>query len=235
MSEAVALVMAKAPVPGQVKTRLGARVGAEAAASLAAAALMDSIDACELAFGPDRCYLAVDGDLAAATDARALTRRLRAWTTLSQRGGDFGRRLAHAHLDVAALGRTAVVQIGMDTPQATAQDLRDVADALPACDAVLGPAEDGGWWVLGLNDPRLARRLAGVAMSTARTGADTHAALVGAGARVATAATLRDVDEVEDADHVAALAPDLRFSRLWATQVASRCSETSARSPGERS
>ncbi len=134
---------------------------------------------------------------------------------LPQRGSDFGRRLAHAHRDVAALARAAVVQIGMDTPQATSADLRDVAEALAESDAVLGPADDGGWWVLGLNDPRLARCLAGVEMSTARTGADTRAALVAAGARVATTRTLRDVDEVEDAQSVAELAPDLRFSRLW--------------------
>ena len=54
-----ALVMAKAPVPGRVKTRLGARVGMEVAAELAAAALLDTIAACRSAFA--ECHLALDG------------------------------------------------------------------------------------------------------------------------------------------------------------------------------
>ncbi|MGA9745995.1 MAG: hypothetical protein WBQ50_00920, partial [Nocardioides sp.] len=76
----VALIMAKAPVPGRAKTRLGARVGPEAAAALATAALADSIAACEAAFGTDRCYLALEGDLGEATGGRDLVDRLRGWT-----------------------------------------------------------------------------------------------------------------------------------------------------------
>ncbi len=67
-----------------------------------------------------------------------------------QRGDGFAQRLAHAHADVAALPARPVVQIGMDTPHAGPDDLAAVADAVGrGNDAVLGPAEDGGWWVLG--------------------------------------------------------------------------------------
>jgi uncharacterized protein len=212
----VALAVAKAPVPGLVKTRLAAAVGDEAAALLAAAALLDTIDACEAAFGADRCHLALDGDLADAVDGAAIAGRLRRWTLTPQRGDGFGERLAGAHADAAGHGDGGiVVQVGMDTPQVPAAVLREVAALGAAADAVLGPAEDGGWWVLGLTAPGLAQALTGVEMSTERTGADTEAALRSAGARVARARRMRDVDDHEDAVAVATAAPGTRFARCW--------------------
>lgn len=216
MSAPVALVLAKAPVAHRVKTRLGARIGHEVAARLAAAALHDTLDICEAAYGADRCYLALDGDLVDAEDGRALANRLRSWTVLGQRGEGLAERLVHAHRDVARFADGPVVQIGMDTPHASTADLRAVADGLVDHDAVLGPALDGGWWVLGLARPGLADVLAGVEMSTECTWADTRSALEAVGALVATGPLLRDVDEVEDAAAVAALAPDTRFARRWA-------------------
>ena len=55
-------------------------------------------------------------------------------------------------------GPGPTVQVGMDTPQLTAADLREVAAAAATGDAVLGPAADGGWWVLALSDPAAAAR-----------------------------------------------------------------------------
>ncbi|RYU14330.1 TIGR04282 family arsenosugar biosynthesis glycosyltransferase [Nocardioides iriomotensis] len=220
MSPPVALVMAKAPVAGRAKTRLGRHVGADAAARLAAAALADTLDACTSAFGADRCYLALDGDLGEAPGHDELQSLLVGWSVVRQRGEGLGHRLAHAQRDVGVLARAAVVQIGMDTPQVTPAELGDVAHRVDRTDAVLGAAEDGGWWVLALRTPALARCLTQVAMSTDRTGADTRAALVSAGAQVVDAPTLRDVDEAEDAVLVAESAPHLRFSRQWAAEVA---------------
>jgi hypothetical protein len=78
-------------------------------------------------------------------------------------------------------------------------------DAVEAeADAVLGPAADGGWWALGLRDPAHAAVLRDVPMSTAQTGARTHAALRARGLRIAPLAVLRDVDTVADARAVAA-------------------------------
>ncbi len=216
-SATVVLVTAKAPVPGQAKTRLAAGVGSDAAAALAAAALLDTLDACEGAFGPGRRHLALAGDLGRAARGSELAERLGCWTVHPQRGEGFAARLAHAHADVAAAADAPVVQVGMDTPQVTADHLRRVADRLgaPDVDAVLGPAEDGGWWVLGLRSPSYAQALAGVEMSTDRTGEDTRAALSAAGARVVGTDVLGDVDTAEDAERVAASAPHLRFSVLW--------------------
>jgi hypothetical protein len=216
MSSSV-LVMAKAPVPGLAKTRLGASVGADVAAELAAASILDTLDVCESVFDdPSRRHVAMTGDIAAAARALELADRLSRWTVHPQRGEGFAARLAHAHEDVGRATGNAVVQIGMDTPHLTAAALTDVSTRLgDGCDAVLGAADDGGWWVLGVTDHRLACVLRDVEMSTDHTYADTLSALQRSGARVAPAATMRDVDTVDDASHVAALAPDTRFARLW--------------------
>ncbi len=225
MSAPAVLVMAKAPEPGRVKTRLGAVLGMAAAAELAAAALLDTLEVAEVAFGPGRRYLALDGDPRASVAAAALEHRLRGWTVLVQRGDGFGSRLAHAHRDAAGRAGAPVVQIGMDTPHVTADRLAGVADLVAGRpDAVLGPAEDGGWWVLAVTDPAHTRGLPGVAMSTPRTCRDTRAALEAAGARVAGTATLHDVDTVGDAARAARAAPGSRFAAAWAAVAAGAAS-----------
>jgi len=217
-----ALVVAKAPVVGEVKTRLGrelaellgAEGGMRAAATVAAAALWDTVEACEAAFGPGECHLALAGDLREAVDGDRLTERLAGWTIHPQRGTGLGERLAHAHRDAGHLG--PVVQVGMDTPQVTVSLLRRVAAEASAGQAVLGPAEDGGWWVLALGSPAAALALVDVHMSRPDTYEATRAALQEAGADVVATRTLRDVDTVADAQAVAVEAPDGHFARAWA-------------------
>lgn len=216
------LVMAKAPVEGQVKTRLGADIGMPEAARLAAAALLDTLEASAGAFGAEYCHVALDGDLSRAVDGELVRQALAGWTVWPQHGDSFAARLVHAHADLAADGPGTVVQIGMDTPQVTPQLLRDVVADLnggPAdvVDAVLGPASDGGWWVLALRDSTNAAPLARVPMSTSTTCADTHRALTDAGLRVTRTAALRDVDVVGDAIVVARDAPSTRFAAAWTT------------------
>ena len=143
-------------------------------------------------------------------------RRLAGWTVHQQRGTGFADRLAHAHVDVALATGAPVVQIGMDTPHLPVEELADVARRIgDGHDAVLGPAADGGWWVLALTDHRVAGCLRDVEMSTSRTYDDTLAALQGRGVQVATAAVLRDVDTVDDAVLAAAAAPGSRFALRW--------------------
>ena len=205
------LVVAKAPEPGRVKTRLGVEIGMEAAAEVAAASLLDTLAACAAAASD--CHLALAGDLDRAVRGDELRSAVTRWTVHPQVGDDFAARLADAH------GRMPgpVVQVGMDTPHLTAELLVEVAARLATYDAVLGPAEDGGWWVLALRDPEHAAALVGVPMSTATTGDDTRAALEAAGLTVGSAPMLRDVDTVEDADAVARLAPTSLFASAWAS------------------
>lgn len=216
MRSAVALVVAKSPVTGKVKTRLGRDVGMGRAADLAAAALLDTVSACAAAFGPTRCHLAVDGILAHGQRADEVLAATADWVVHPQRGDSFAERLLHAHHDAAAFSGAPVVQVGMDTPQLQVRTLVEAGSLLTSPDAaVLGLAEDGGWWLLGVGGPQLLAHLHEVPMSTAETGELTRHALVRAGALVWDTATMRDVDEVVDADLVAAAAPDTRFARSW--------------------
>ncbi|HTF12420.1 MAG TPA: DUF2064 domain-containing protein [Asanoa sp.] len=209
----ILLVMAKAPVAGTVKTRLCPPATPHEAARIAAAALRDTLDAVRVTPGVIP-VLGCTGCLAEGEDAAGLTAALTGWTVLPQRGNGLGERLANAHADAAAAHPGhPVLQIGMDTPQVDADRLAAAADRLDSVDAVLGAAVDGGWWALGLRDPRHAAVLRGVPMSTPDTGRLTRAALAGRGLRVVALPVLRDVDEWPDALAVAAALPGSRFGR----------------------
>lgn len=195
------LVIAKEPVPGRVKTRLSPDYTPEEAALLAEASLADTLGT------------------VARTPARARVLALRGapgpWLppgvrVVPQRGGGLDERLAHAFEDAYA-GRPLVL-IGMDTPQVTPALLERAGEALEEDGAVFGPAEDGGFWLLGLRRPDAAL-LRGVPMSSPRTGQAALERLDAAGLTVATLPALRDVDTAADADEVAALAPHGAFAR----------------------
>ena len=208
------LVVAKAPVPGMAKTRLAAAVGPDAAADIAAAALLDTLDAVAAAPVTAR-VVAMTGDLDAASRADEIRSRLVDFTVIPQRGTDFADRLANAHADAAlAAGPRPVLQIGMDTPQVTAPLIVRSADALLTAPAVLGMATDGGWWLLGLHSPTDADVLRAVPMSRDDTGAVTLRALRDTGINVILIDELRDVDTVDDVAAVReASPPDSRFTR----------------------
>ncbi len=207
------LVVAKAPVPGLAKTRLGAVVGNEAAAELAAAGLLDTLEASRSAT-PD-CVIALTGDVDHAARSHEIRAALADWTVVRQRGEGFAERLVNAHRDA---GEGAVLQIGMDTPQVTAAMLTEAASLLEQHDAVVGPADDGGWWVLGRHSADQVDAVRGVPMSTETTCKDTERALTSQGLDVGTTRTLQDVDLVADAQEVADGAPHTRFAQVWRAQ-----------------
>ena len=209
---ATLLIVAKAPVPGLAKTRIAATVGPEAAADLAAAALLDTLD---VATGCDaQVVVAITGDLGAAARGDEIRAALADVSVIQQRGDGLAERLAHAHADAA--GHGPVVQIGMDTPQVTADDLTSADALVQSRGAVLGPATDGGWWLLGLDDATRAEFLADIPMSAPDTGAQTNAAL---GEDPPQLRELRDMDTWTDAVAIAAEVPDRRIAasaRTWA-------------------
>ncbi|MEU5261887.1 DUF2064 domain-containing protein [Amycolatopsis sp. NPDC021455] len=214
----VLLVVAKAPVPGLAKTRLCPPATPPQAAEIAAAALLDTLDAVCAVPGA-MPVVAMTGNLGAAARTAEIAEALRHVTTIPQRGRDFGARLANAHEDAAAVhAGLPILQIGMDTPQVTPAALSAAVAPIRhgGQDSVLGPAVDGGWWALGLADPRHARVLANVPMSRDDTGIRTLQALVASGLRPSGTPRLSDVDTMADARAVAAACPDGRFARAVA-------------------
>jgi len=194
------VVMAKSPVPGRVKTRLCPPCSYEEAASLAEAALVDTLDAA-IASGADEVVVALDGPAGSWLPPGV--------RVVAQHGDGLAERLANAWMEVGGPG----IQIGMDTPQVTGALLGSALDALAAraTDAVLGLAADGGWWAIGLRTPRRAV-FAGIRMSQADTGRKQARRLAELGLRVRGLPVLRDVDTIADAVAVAAAAPDTRFA-----------------------
>jgi glycosyltransferase A (GT-A) superfamily protein (DUF2064 family) len=210
------LVVAKAPEPGRAKTRLAATVGDRVAAEIAAAALLDTLDAVAATPVAAR-VVALTGELDAAAGAADIRRRLEPFTVIGQRGDDFADRLANAHAD-AADGQP-VLQIGMDTPQVTDELLASCARRLLRAQAVLGLACDGGWWVLGLQTPATAECLRSVPMSQPDTGELTLKALRDNGIDVYPVEVLSDFDIVDDVAAVReACDPASRFA--WVTRAA---------------
>jgi uncharacterized protein len=206
------LVVAKAPVPGLAKTRLTPPATPRQAAGIAAAALLDTLDAVRNTPGAVP-VVALTGDLDLACHADELRAALAPMTVIGQRGPDFAHRLANAHADAAlCCPGLPILQIGMDTPQVTPDLLSGTAALLADADVVLGPAEDGGWWALGLRDPLRANALRDVPMSRADTGARTLAALARSGTDAMISATLSDVDTYVDAIRVAERIPTSRFA-----------------------
>jgi rSAM/selenodomain-associated transferase 1 len=192
------MVMAKAPVPGRVKTRLVPPYTYEQAARIAEAALADTLDAA-LASGADEVVVALDGRPGDWLPAGC--------RVFPQRGTQFDQRLASAWLDAGGPG----VQIGMDAPQVRAADLDAALATLADHDAALGVAHDGGWWAIGLRTPDH-RVFLGVPMSRPDTGARQLERLCRLGLTVADLPTLRDVDVAADVAAVAAVVPGSRFA-----------------------
>ena len=216
--DAALLLVAKAPVPGLAKTRLAASIGPDAAADLAAAALLDTLTAVRDADVAAR-IVALTGDLGSARRAEELEVLLAGCVVIAQRGDALGERLAAAHRDAGDLAPGPVLQIGMDTPQVTPSLLTAAARELArdGVDAVYGPATDGGWWALGLAEPHRASFLAEVVMSRADTGERTLAGLQTIAPTVSELVALTDVDTIDDVATVASvLGPESQFLRAAA-------------------
>jgi uncharacterized protein len=197
------LVMAKAPRPGRVKTRLCPPLTEVEAAELAEAALSDTLEAVSRC-GADRRLLALDGPPGPWLPS--------GFEVFPQRGDGLDERLAAAwdHADGPGL------QIGMDTPQVTGALLDDSLGRLDGLctTAVLGPATDGGWWAIGLRKPDASVFL-GVPMSSPDTRRAQERRLRALGHDPVMLPPLRDVDTAADAAAVAALAPCSCFARAW--------------------
>ncbi|MFC0037659.1 TIGR04282 family arsenosugar biosynthesis glycosyltransferase [Actinomadura rayongensis] len=192
------LILAKSPQPGRVKTLLCPPCTPAEASALAEAMLVDTLRAARAA-RPAWACLVLDGPpgpwLPAGMDV------------VPQRGGGLGERLEGAFADAG----TPALLIVCDTPQVTPALLGASLAALATADAVLGPADDGGYWAIGLRR-HVPGVCAGVPMSRASTLLSQRRRLTALGLTVADLPALRDVDRMDDARAVARTAPATRFA-----------------------
>jgi rSAM/selenodomain-associated transferase 1 len=184
------VVFARAPIPGRTKTRLAASIGADAAAGLAAAFLADTWRMVGEVGGARR-VLAAAGERAALT--RIVGQDAEVWP---QGTGDLGARLGRI-LRRALAERPPVIALGADSPGLPVDRLHAAVRALARDPAVIGPADDGGFYLLGLR--RCARDLFdGVPWGTDRAGAAMVERLVARGCRPAQLPGWFDVDRPDD-------------------------------------
>lgn len=186
------VIFAKAPVTGKVKTRLIPALGPGGAASLASAMLTRTVAEARAA-AVDHVELCVDPDPAHPDWDRHIPHDL----PLSAQGpGDLGKRLARAAQRVI-VGGEKVILIGTDCPDLDRRRLAAAAEALESHDAVIHPAHDGGYALLGLGrfDPSV---FDAIAWSTSSVAAETIARIEALGWSLHVGETLHDVDVPAD-------------------------------------
>lgn len=193
------VIFAKAPVPGQVKTRLAPALGEEGAARLAKRMLADTVGRA-LAAG------LADTELCASphpADPQWAGHHPVGVRLTDQGEGDLGQRLAAAAARVID-GGERVLLIGTDCPELDATRLRAAATELDSHDAVIFPARDGGYVLLGLarTDASLFTDIAWSTSTVART---TIARIRTLGWSLHIGDTMSDIDQPADLDRVQAL------------------------------
>jgi rSAM/selenodomain-associated transferase 1 len=147
-------IMCKAPRPGQTKTRLASSVGAMAAAELSACFLRDVAAAIEaIPQGLGRRGFGIYAPSGAEPTLRELFPPQ--FGLLLQAGDDFGEVLFGAARDLLAAGHDCVLLVNGDSPTLPSDYLMQAIDALrePGDRMVLGPASDGGYYLIGLKRP----------------------------------------------------------------------------------
>jgi len=202
------LFLVKYPERGRVKTRLAATLGNDTALALYQGFVVDLLSVLNTCGRPRMIYYAP----AEAQD------RLRAWlgpedSYTAQRGSDIGERMKNAFLDAFETGVEQAILIGSDVPAITADILDEGLRSLACNDVVIGPAMDGGYYLIGFNAGSFQpNAFDGIAWSTDTVFERTMAILSRSNHRVHVLPTLRDIDTPEDLE-------------AYLKTRASRCSE----------
>ena len=187
MSAEQLIVFVKAPRPGAVKTRLAKSIGAAAACeayrTLAETLFfqLSKLSNAELRFAQDD----------AGDEIKPWLRNN--WGMRPQGQGSLGRRLQRAFAQAFSHGAHRVVIIGSDCPAVRLRDIEEAWSALKLNDVVIGPARDGGYWLIGLRQPQ-PTLFDGIAWSTERVLGETLQRAEHAGLRVKLLQELSDVD-----------------------------------------
>lgn len=200
------VIFAKAPLAGFAKTRLIPALGAEGAAALAHAMLNHTLDQA-LAAGAQAVELCMSpAPIDPAWQGVALPQAVK---RSDQGNGDLGARMKRAVERALALHQGPVLVIGTDCPALTTTYIAEAARQLDQHDAVLLPAVDGGYVLIGLKAP-CPEVFTGMVWSTQGVAAETLRRLAALGLRVWQGPTLHDMDEAPDLVHL----PDAMSSVL---------------------
>jgi len=193
MSKQRLIVFLKAPRPGTVKTRVAQTAGPERACEIYRRLVVSVLDAVQsftsvqLRFAPDD----------AAEEIKPWLRD--GWTAQPQGPGDLGERMHRAFDSAFADNAERVVLIGSDTPEVRSSDVRSAWQELQAHDLVVGPATDGGYWLIGLRAPQ-PELFRGISWSSEQVLGQTLARAQSLGLRVQLLRILADVDIEADWD-----------------------------------
>lgn len=196
------IVFAKPPRPGQAKARLAAVLGEAAAAELARAFVIDTWSMVGSLEWADPILATTDVDDACWSDLSGAE----VW---AQGDGDLGDRMERT-LRRALESYDAAIVIGSDVPGVPVTALNEARAALKVADAVIGPSEDGGYYLVGFRGTCPAGAFSGVEWSTSRTRADTMAGLRALGLAIVKVTTWFDVDEGDDLHRLRQLGDRLR-------------------------
>jgi rSAM/selenodomain-associated transferase 1 len=191
------VLLAKAPVAGRVKTRLSPPLTPQQAADVARASILDSLETVAQV-GVRRRVVVLEG----SSEGLVPT----GFDVLPQRGEGLDERLAAAFADTWSALPVATLLIGMDTPQVTPELLVSAAEVLASGRPVLGHADDGGWWAIGLPAPDDDVFL-GVPMSADDTGLRQEDRMRTRGLAPVLLPAQRDIDDIDDLLAVAQVMP----------------------------
>lgn len=183
------VVFGREPIPGRVKTRLAADLGADAAARVYAVLLDHALEA---AAGSGLRVLLSLAERPSVGWVRGLELPLEI-----QRPGDLGERMADAFARRFVEGEERVVVVGSDCPAITSAHLRQAVSALDEADAVLGPAADGGYFLVAQRAPG-ADLFAGIPWSDPETLVATRDRLTALGTAWTELEELSDIDTESD-------------------------------------
>jgi len=149
-AEGAIILFAKAPVPGQVKTRLCPPLTPDEAASLHGSMVMDAVERTRPLRGFDiflACTPSMDHPFFQTLAAR---HRLQ---LIEQVGEDLGQRMVHALTTILNYGYKYAVLVGTDIPNLSAHTYKQAKDMLQSKDVVFGPTKDGGYYLVGMRTP----------------------------------------------------------------------------------
>lgn len=186
------LTVVKFPEPGKVKTRLAAEIGDELAAEVYRYFIAQTF-ACVKSVTEARPFVAFTPKEKAAEFQRLFPGGQHWFAQINS--PDFGVRLRHAMQTVLQQNYQRVITIGSDSPSLPPAYLKEAAEALTTHDLVLGPAEDGGYYLMGLKSAP-AELFEGIAWSTEKVLQQTLAAAQRLGLRVHLLPEWYDVDDL---------------------------------------